>query len=168
MVHVGCGHVILKGFLNVQLKPFPNHRGNNFYKFDASNPWPCPNECVDFIFHEDFLEHLGQREQFRFLAETLRVMKPGTTQYVSLPSIDWVMSERSHFGAGAAGVHEEWRRFGHVLLHSHESLRDMAQLVGFEYEPCERHALATRPDPKGPAKRDPKLGNVIALLTKPE
>lgn len=168
MVHVGCGRVILKGFLNVQLRPFPTHHKNNFYRFDASEPWPCPDECVDFVFHEDFLEHLDQRGQFRFLAETLRVMKPGATQYVSIPSIDWVMRTRSNFRKGAEGVYEEWRRMKHHLLHSHESLRDMTQLVGFEYEPTGRHPLAVRPDPTGPAKRDAKLGNVIALLTKPE
>jgi len=166
-VHVGCGPVHLDGFLHVDIRSLPKWH-KEIYVFDASNPWPCPNDCVNFIFHEDFLEHLDQRGQIRFLAETLRVMKSGACQYVSVPSLEWVMAEHSIFGKGARGVHEEWRTMKHQLLHTEETLKEFARLVGFEYLPLlEKHPLGTRPNPDGPAKRDARLGNIFAFLSKP-
>lgn len=161
-LHVGCGPVRFDGFIHVDLNP---HRPDVF-KLDASEPWPVPNSVVDYIFHEDFLEHLNQRQQFRFLAETYRMMRPGAIQYVSLPNIEWVMMERSEFHKGAIGVYDEWRLWKHELLHSYSSLEEMANLVGFEVEHAERHPLATRPASDRCAKRDANAGNVIAHLVK--
>jgi len=161
-VHVGCGPVALDGFLNIDIQ---RRRGcKHIIWMDATQPWDCPSECVDYIFSEDFIEHLDQHAQIRFLAETFRVMKPGAVQHVSTPRLEWVMNEKSRFAAGAAGVYDEWGRWGHKLVHTVESLRSMAELVGFEVSPSAKlDPIATRPG----KDRDQLMGNIFVDLVKP-
>ena len=46
---------------------------------------PLPDNSVDAIFHEDFSEHLDQKEQILFLAEALRVLKHGLVHRINTP-----------------------------------------------------------------------------------
>lgn len=157
-VHVGCGRVILPGFINADLRNQHAH-----VRFDAAEPWPCDDACVDFIFSEDFIEHLDQHAQVRFLAETWRVLKPGGRQHISTPDLAWIMEARSTFQLGAKGVYDEWGKWGHEVVHTAQSLQLLCEMVGFSVLPSVRQDYATRPG----GDRDP-LGNVYLDLLKPE
>jgi len=58
---------------------------------------PLADNSVDVIFHEDFLEHLSQRDQILFLAETLRVLKPSGIHHVNTPNLLSSMKANSTF-----------------------------------------------------------------------
>ena len=132
-LHFGSGPRVLKGWINIDLKYVPcgNHlkyygdryypqeiRGDksDLYTFDVTKcGLPLPDNCVDVVFHEDFLEHLNQRDQVIFLAEVLRVLKKGGVHRVNTPNLLTSMQEFSDFTKGRDGVHvAEWDKSRHL------------------------------------------------------
>lgn len=149
-VHFGCGPRVLKGWINIDLAYEPWHdylkyytekyypeniRGDqkDFFALDITKKGlPLPDNSVDVIFHEDFLEHLNQRDQFLFLAETFRVLKTGGIHRVNTPNIISSMAKASTFSKGFAGVDtDEWNKWNHLNVLSPKVLEEMADLVGY-------------------------------------
>lgn len=149
-IHFGSGPRILKGWVNIDLsyahfgpylqyytdKHYPEAiRGNrdDLYIIDIfSDSIPLPDESVDIIFHEDFFEHLTQKQQIIFLAETLRVMKKGAVQRINTPNLAASMRDNSSFEKGKAGVYTaEWDNWEHHSIVSPAILEDMAKIVGY-------------------------------------
>lgn len=110
---------------------FAEH-ADEFFLVSATGPLPLPDASVDFVFHEDFIEHLPQRDQFVLLAECRRVLKPGAVHRVSTPSLAHSMRTSSRFERGAAGVYTgEWDSWGHLSLFTHASLAEAATMIGY-------------------------------------
>jgi len=149
-LHFGCGPRVLKGWINIDLayepsekylisyteKYYPEEiRGDksDFYALDITKVGlPLPDNSVDVIFHEDFLEHLDQRGQIVFLAETLRVLKPGGVHRVNTPDLLSSMRDHSDFAKGFAGVYvDEWERWHHLSVLTSRVLEEMAIMVGY-------------------------------------
>ena len=119
-LHFGCGPRVLKGWLNIDLQwcddprytdPYGDKysadvRGtrDDFFAFDVTAmPLPLPDNSARVIFNEDFIEHLDQRQQVLFLAETLRVLKPGGVHRINTPDLLTSMRRHSDFSRGFAG-----------------------------------------------------------------
>jgi len=149
-LHVGCGPRILKGWINIDLafEPFERYLryyGDAFYSKEvrgerseffvldvAREGLPLDDNSVDVVFHEDFLEHLDQRSQMFFLAETLRVLKPAGIHRVNTPDLKQSMLQHSTFSHGAAGVYVgEWDKHGHKNVLTEKILLEMAMMVGY-------------------------------------
>lgn len=188
-LHFGCGPRILKGWLNIDLsyehfdqylKWYTNVyyplelRGDrsDFFSFDVTKgPLPLPSDCVDVIFHEDFLEHLNQRDQVLFLAETRRVMKPGAIHRVNTPHLLMSMQSHSNFQEGYGGVHvQEWNQHGHLNVLTPRVLEELAVMCGYSrvvftgrnQSMGDGVPLEYRPDPRD----RPEEGNIFADLIK--
>ncbi len=187
-LHVGCGPRVLRGWLNVDLafEPFedylayygdrfypPEARGDrsDFFAIDVTQGLPLERDSVDVVFHEDFLEHISQRDAFGFLAEVLRVLKPGGVHRVNTPDLIASMREHSEFLRGRAGVYfDEWDRHAHLHVWTRSSLSEIASLVGYsEVIISQRDGSVAgsvppeyRPDPADRAED----GNVFADLIK--
>jgi len=75
-LHIGCGTVYRAGWINVD-----NNSDHNITKldlnWDVSNPIPYPDNSVDFISSEHFIEHLPIQTAIKFLKECKRVLKIG-------------------------------------------------------------------------------------------
>jgi len=190
-VHFGCGPRILKGWVNIDISyaPFepylqyytdkhypPAIRGtrNDLYIIDIlKHGLPLPDESADLVFHEDFFEHLTQKEQVVFLAETLRVMKKGAVHRINTPNLLASMRDGSDFSKGRNGVHVgEWDNWHHYNVVSPAILADMAQMVGYSRVTfnSKNHSIAAkwlpaeyRPDEKDRPAAD---SNVFADLIK--
>jgi hypothetical protein len=149
-LHFGCGPRVLKGWVNIDLtfEPFENYlqyytdthypehiRGdkNDFYEINLiKSGLPLPDESVDLVFHEDFFEHLTQKEQVIFLAETLRVMKKGAVHRINTPNLAASMRDNSSFKKGKDGVFVgEWDYWHHFNVISPGILEEMAKMVGY-------------------------------------
>ena len=92
-LHFGCGFTLIKQFLNldsyVHFGPFG--KVEDLYMLDfTQKSWPIPDSSVDYIYSEDFIEHVPQRSQVAFLAEAFRVLKPGCYKR-------WLASSRQCF-----------------------------------------------------------------------
>lgn len=148
-LHFGCGPRVLKNWINIDLvfEPYEDYlryykehyteeiRGSiaDFYAIDIiTQGLALPDNSVNCIFHEDFFEHLNQRDQIVFLAETLRVMKKGTVHRINTPNILASMRENSFFKKGKDGVFvNEWNVWHHHNIISPTILKEMALMVGY-------------------------------------
>ena len=83
-LHLGPGPAPREGFINVD--KFKNSQTREFFERHpqdyivypfAELPWPIADCSVDYIYHEDFIEHIPQKNQFLVLAEALRVSEAG-------------------------------------------------------------------------------------------
>jgi predicted SAM-dependent methyltransferase len=92
---------------------------------------PLPDDCVDFVFHEDMFEHLNQREQYQLLAEVKRVLIPGRFHRINCPNLEYVMRTESDFSKGRDGVYDEWAAWHHVVVPTKASLEEQARIVGY-------------------------------------
>ena len=185
-LHVGCGPRVLKGWLNVDFafEPFedylqyygdrfypPELRGDrtDFFAIDVTRGLPLPDESVDVVFHEDFLEHISQRDAVGFLADVRRVLVPGGVHRVSTPDLAASMRDHSQFDRGRDGVHfDEWDSHCHLHLLTRSYLSELAKLTGYSDVIISRRdsSIAAglpreyRPDPTD----RPEDGNIFADL----
>jgi len=149
-LHFGCGPRVLKDWVNIDLsyahygpylqyytdKDFPvairGDRNDLFIVNILKDGLPLPDDSVDIIFHEDFFEHLTQKEQFIFLAETLRVMKKGAVQRINTPNLLASMRDNSSFSKGKVGVFVgEWDNWHHFNIMTPVILEEMAKITGY-------------------------------------
>jgi predicted SAM-dependent methyltransferase len=91
-LHFGCAHTLLRGFINIDVvdgEPSASVlQPTEYFVFPfADRSLEIENSTVDYIFSEDFIEHISQLQQIQFLAEALRVLKPGSINRVSMPNL---------------------------------------------------------------------------------
>jgi len=150
-IQFGCGPRVLKDWINIDLffEPFEkylkyykddyypeNTRGNkkDFFSINIlKTGLPLEDSSVDLIFHEDFIEHLDQKEQTVFLSETLRVLKVGGVHRINTPDLEKSMSKNSNFNLGKNGVYtEEWDKHAHKNVLTREYLYEIAKMIGYK------------------------------------
>lgn len=176
-LYPGCGDTPAQSFLNLDiaclLKPDdPRWQTHDLFFFPfADLPWPVPDNCVDFIFHEDFMEHITQMQQICFLAESLRVMKRGSWHRVNTPCLAESMRQHSHFELGSRGVYTaEWTKWGHVSILTRKMLWELARIVGYRDVVFNQRNQCVSPhrfiDCRPGPERDEIFGNIFADLLK--
>jgi predicted SAM-dependent methyltransferase len=84
-LHVGCGSLILPGWINVDLESQPGVD----HVLDVRRGLPFEN--LRYVFAEHFLEHLTEEEGKAFLRECRRILAPAGALRLSTPNLDWVM-----------------------------------------------------------------------------
>lgn len=142
-----------------------------FFTFNADRSWGIPDSCVDFIYHEDVLEHIGQKAQIKLLAEAFRVLRKGGIHRVNTPCLREAMRVHSRFELGASGVYEqEWDRWGHILLVTHDTMKEYASMIGYSrcFPAMKGFSLSPhfRGDTRPSVDRNAAFGNVIVELIK--
>ena len=185
-IHMGSGPRILKGWINVDLnydpdyyKYYSNHeypekiRGtrDEFFKINVLEKGvPCPDGKVDAIFHEDFFEHLSQRDQMLFLSEMKRILKKNGVHRINTPNLNISMKDNSDFSSGMDGVYvDEWDRWHHINLVTKKSLKEMALLIGYSsvhFNMRNKSISKVMPDEIRPASDRKEEGNIFADLIK--
>ena len=187
-VHVGCGARILKGWVNIDVAythygPYLKYYGE-FYAEEVrgtksdllildvtQEPLPFPDNSVDVIFHEDFIEHLDQRGQIIFLAEALRVLKPYAVHRVNTPNLLTSMRKHSDFALGSKGVYiQEWDKSHHLNMLTPNLLEELAYMTGYRTvmytnRDCSISSLVPpeyRPDPNDRAENGNLFADLIA------
>lgn len=93
-LHVGCGLVLLKDWLNVLYEPRQEYGrikeldGRLRLNFNLLKTWPVNDNTIDFIAGSHFIEHLDLNAGIAFLKESFRVMKPGGVIRLSCPDLE--------------------------------------------------------------------------------
>ena len=187
-IHFGCGPRVLKDWVNIDLdfEPYENYlkyykdehyppeiRGtrDDFYAIDIIKTGiPLPDNCVDVIFHEDFIEHLTQKQQVIFLAETFRVLKKGGIHRVNTPELLESM-KNSDFTQGRKGVYVgEWDQHTHFNILTKNTLDEMARMIGYsdiKFNTKNKSTSPLIPKEYRPNPNDrPEQGNLFADLIK--
>ena len=145
-LHFGADTRILKGWVNIDITPYrepreysfpdlPELRGSreDFFQIDfREGSLPLPDSSVELIFHEDFIEHLTQKETVLFLAETWRILKVGGAHRINTPNLIGSMKRHSNCRNGLSGVYvSEWERYGHENILTPSYLKELAEIVGY-------------------------------------
>jgi predicted SAM-dependent methyltransferase len=172
LLHVGCGNRRLNGFLNIDKSVRFGGHLTDYYRFPyADKAWPMPDESVDYIYSEDFIEHIPQRNQVAFLAEAYRVLKPGCYHRVNTPCLVDSMRVHSDFKKGFDGVYfGEFDKWDHISVFTRGMMTDIAGVIGyrqvyFTAKSCGSSPFAV-PDIRPVSDRDDVTGNIFADLLK--
>lgn len=188
-LHIGSGPRVLKGWINIDLafEPYeqylqyykdefygPEIRGkrSEFFAIDITQqPLPLADKSVAVVFHEDFLEHLDQKEQILFLAETYRLLKKGGVHRINTPDLSSSMKLNSNFKKGFRGVYQyEWDHHVHKNVLTKNMLKELAEIVGYSKVIVQKRNKSQandipkeyRPDPND----RPESGNIFIDLIK--
>lgn len=178
LVHCGVGRNPKPDFLNLDIKvhepakAFIKQNPDSMFVFPfADMSWELPDGSVDYVFHEDFIEHIPQKLQIMFLAETYRVMKAGAWHRVNTPCLIQSMKTHCDFSKGSAGVYQrEWDRWGHQVLFSQQFLEEIAKTIGYREVVFNGKNMSVSPyrtsETRPGNDRDQLVGNVFADLLK--
>jgi predicted SAM-dependent methyltransferase len=98
--HLGCGEIILKGFVNVDLKD--NLQEDTIYTLSTSNDQiylnrdlrkgiPAKTDSLELVYHGHMLEHLTYVDGIAFIKECFRVLQPEGLLRVLVPDLElWI------------------------------------------------------------------------------
>lgn len=174
-LHIGCGPRVLAGWVNIDLlayPPFPSGTTReDFFAIDVTRGGlPLPDGCAEAVFHEDFIEHISQRDTVGFLAETHRVMVDGAVHRVNSPNLASSMRDHSNFTRGLAGTYTgEWDQWDHLNVLTPRYLEDLAAMVGYSRVEFNERNGSISPyvvDEIRPGGDRPEDGNIFADLVK--
>ncbi|GAB3693526.1 hypothetical protein GCM10027592_13480 [Spirosoma flavus] len=172
-IQYGCGTKLLNEWVNVDSLPvelLAAWRRNQmpdadqhpvelfFYRtLDLTSRQPFADNCFEYGFCEDFIEHISQAESITFLSECYRVLKPGGILRMSFPGLEGVLKNHyfgptSYQSANVAkqDCYDQWE---HIHFYSREELRLVATHLGYSNvtfttygtsDHAELHGLETR------------------------
>lgn len=142
-LHLGCGTVRLDGWINVDAEAQPTVD----LVWDLRFGVPGADATATFVFCEHLLEHLTASDGVAFLRDCRRVLKPGGTLRVAMPSLDhilslvcsgrwndqpWVKACKDHpIQTQAEMLNMVFRDWGHQWLYDREELARRAREAGF-------------------------------------
>jgi len=174
-LNFGFGRKPLPGFLNIDITLNVEEQYNIFVFDWLRQPLPIPDSSVDFVFSEDFFEHLTQKEQIVFLYETYRVLKPGCFHRVSTPNLCEILALNNKTESRTVTfpfplVHNDWDLWHHKSIITSGYLKEIAIIIGYsEAHFNEKNKsvsgvkfVETRPD----CDRDELTGNIHVDLKK--
>lgn len=122
-LNIGCGTDYKDGWINID-----NNSDNNIQKLDLNwdlkYPLPIPENSVDYIFNEHFIEHLTVEESRAALKDMLRVLKPGGVLRIAMPDLADVFDLYSE---------ESWKKRPVIKNHNFQYVQTRAELVNMSF-----------------------------------
>lgn len=86
-LHIGCGGVILNGWLNTDIVL----ENSKVTYLDAGKQFPLSENSFDYVYSEHLFEHLTYVQQCNYLAEAFRILKPGGKVRIATPNIEFLI-----------------------------------------------------------------------------
>lgn len=86
-LHLGCGDEYIAGMVNID----GNFLRKKEYWLDLRNGLPFSKNSVNFVYCSHTLEHLYPSEAVALLAEIFRVLQPGSSARIAVPSFEHAM-----------------------------------------------------------------------------
>lgn len=151
-LHLGCGPVILDGWINIDLdSPAADLR------HDLTKPLPFEDSTASHVFAEHLIEHIGHAQAQALLAECWRVLEPGGTIRITTPDLNWLatvyLSSLTHLwgdlwqpASPCAMLNEGMREWGHQFLYDSPELHALLSNAGFSR--ITEHAWRESDDPE--------------------
>lgn len=140
-LHLGCGPRLLPGWINI------DYILGADVMLDLRRPIPLGNESVDYVFSEDFIEHLTFQAGSALLAECARVLKPGGVLRLVTPDLrvlaasylersertfKWYRDNFPGIFTYAQMFNSGMRAWGHRFLYDEECLTEVLENSGFD------------------------------------
>lgn len=109
-VNLGSGKDAQEGWINIDSYPFPNT-----LVADIAKHIPLEDSSVDFVYSQDFMEHLPPEAKVPVINEIWRVLKNGGRMEHYIPNA----GSRNDFGSPSHLSHWNLQAFDHFNLDSH-------------------------------------------------
>ena len=131
-LHLGCGPVIHKGWVNIDNQRYPGVDK----VLDVTKKLPFDD--VQFIFAEHFIEHLSYPDALKLLRECRRALRDDGVLRLSTPNLDWVWF--THYKLDATEqesvsacfyLNRAFRGWGHQFLYNENTLKATLAEAGF-------------------------------------
>ena len=110
LVNIGCGEAKAQGWINLDIDP----AGADVLGHDVSQGLPFEDSSCDAAYCSHLLEHLPKEAAPAFLAECLRVLRPGGVLRLAVPDLEAIVRlyldrlEKALAGDAAAGEEYDW------------------------------------------------------------
>lgn len=140
-LNVGCGPCYMDGWVNID-------NNSTLLKVDllhdARLPFPYPNDSIQFIYNEHFIEHMTLADGLNFFKEAYRMLVKGGVMRIAAPDLDVTIDQF---------VHDSWREdfikaripcttrcemldmttrgWGHLYLYNYEEIEFRLKSCGF-------------------------------------
>ncbi|WP_109832828.1 class I SAM-dependent methyltransferase [Reichenbachiella versicolor] len=145
-LQVGGGKHVLTDWINGDLI-----HGDIY--LDATKRLPFPDGSVDYVFAEQFIEHIGHLDGKKFLKEVYRVLKSDGAIRLSTPDLDRLATmylrqnekvkiesaiarhKRNHnpeVATSAEFINDIFRLWGHQFIYDEETLSRDIEMSGFK------------------------------------
>ena len=120
-LHVGCGHVKLQGWINIDIAVAPEVADVHW---DITRPFPIEGASCSHIYHEHLLEHLSVDRAVLFLRECVRLLAPGGIMRVAMPSLAYVVGKYSS---------ETWHDQDWLTWPQYQFIRTRAEMINVAF-----------------------------------
>ena len=93
-LHVGCGDILLKGWLNIRYEKREEYgrlkeiNGALYLNYNLLKPWPVNGESVRFVAGSHFIEHLDLNDGIKFLTAAYKVLQKRGVIRLSCPDLE--------------------------------------------------------------------------------
>jgi predicted SAM-dependent methyltransferase len=123
-VYLGAGNDRIQGFTHIEInvnKQFKNGKVVERPEIigDITQRLDLEDNCVDFIYSNQTMEHLTYPEFIDCLIECKRILKVGGVIRISVPSLDAMISD---YMAGVRAEEDEWEIDPNMPLDNHTDL----------------------------------------------
>ncbi len=143
-LHLACGRVHLDGWVNIDENPGPAVD----LTWDLRLGVPGRDGSAEIVYCEHFLEHLSPSDGVAFLRDCRRVLRPGGTLRIAMPSLgvildrvaagrwrdqDWLTWPGfQHVSTRAEMLNMVFREWGHQWMYDEEELTRRLKEAGFD------------------------------------
>lgn len=100
-VNIACGNAFLPGWTNLDYSPV----STEVMRADLTGRLPLADNSADLVYSSHFFEHIPIDRTEAFLAECLRILKPGGVLRLVMPDFDDVC--RQYLASRDAGEHDQ-------------------------------------------------------------
>lgn len=144
-VSIGCGQVRFNGWIHLDM----DTQAHPDYVWDTRWGLPFESKTVELIANEHFLEHIPIEDANKLLEECHRVLKPGGTLRIAMPSLDHLLQTYGSADWRTQFEFLQWphyssiktwgelanivfRHFGHQWIYTREELHRRLHEAGFQ------------------------------------
>lgn len=170
-LHLGCGPVILPGWLNIDY----DHVDAEMH-LNVLEGLPFEDGSVEFVFAEHFIEHFTLPQALVILGECHRVLRSGGVIRLSTPDLEWLVDayysrDTARWGAlwqpatGCRILNEAFRSWGHQFLYDRDELLGVLKEAGFSGFGFPQHSHSSYKELEGLEAR-PFNNEIILEATK--
>ena len=145
LLHLGCGTKLLPGWVNADFYRLQQimlrSAGRPEWMLDLTKDFHCPDDRFDGVFIEHVNEHLLYTQNFDMMREVFRVMRPGGTLRIVLPSLtrylEWnrlreEQPKMARYGFLPEALSKLTQNHLHQSIWNEDLLRGMLLAIGFE------------------------------------
>ncbi|MCP2730687.1 class I SAM-dependent methyltransferase [Limnofasciculus baicalensis] len=164
-INYACGKNYLTGWLNVDCYDERHYKKERkeciYYRVNLITKHPFPDNCFEFGFAEDFLEHIQQDDSIIFLAECYRTLKPDGLLRLSFPGLEGVLKKHYNeinYKTFLKAKQEAFTIWDHLHFYSRDELKLVAEHIGYREVNFVEHGVSKFPELNSLDTRKDQIG----------